>query len=315
MSNRGMVKLIHADNFFPSGDAEVYCRVAKSLKFQPTAYGLEVPDFNMILKGVEPILSRVLGERIQVEPKSSGVFRRPLNNIIHFEKFSSPDEWCFIVALERTVVNLWHHISDPQLGDMSKSNSSNVFEGCEFNYFNPFEWKIHTNIVLEPNQGIFIRPWVFHSLEDGMVQYYRLIADKKYRVLVMGLPESSRRLVSLALTEKIQNSKLLISSEQRVIHKDVDFTAAGQDRHCYRMLDLARTVQEECAVIDMVCPTDDMRSILNPDFIVYVADCTETKFTELSTLFVEPNNYDYLIKEFNNEAVDDIVRMIKSKRS
>jgi len=314
MSNRGMVKLIHADNFFPKGDAEVYCRAANSLRFQPTPYGLEIPNFNMILKGVEPILSRVLGERIQVEPESSGVFRRPLNNIIHFEKFSSADEWCFIVALEKTVVNLWHHISNSELGDMSTANSSNVFEGCEFNYLNPFEWKIHTNIALEPNQGIFIRPWVFHSLEDGMVQYYRLIADKKYRILVMGLPESSRRLVSRALAEKIPTSKLLISSEQRTIHKDIDFSAAGQDRHCYRMLDLAREVKEECAIIDMVCPTEDMRGILNPDLIVYVADCAETKFPDLSELFVEPNNYDYLVKEFNNEMIDDIIRMIKTKR-
>lgn len=315
MSNRGMVKLIHADNFFPKGDAEVYCRVAKSLKFQPTAYGLEIPHFNMILKGIEPVLSKVLGERVQVEPNSSGVFRRPLNNIIHFEKFDSPDEWCFIVALEKTTVNLWHHISNPDLGDMSNANSSNVFEGYEFNFLNPFEWKIHTNIVLEPNQGIFIRPWVFHSLEDGIVQYYRLIADKKHRILVMGLPESGRRQVSLALSQKLENSKLLISMQERIREKDVDFTAAGQDRHSYRMLDLARKVAEECALIDMVCPTDDMRSIINPDLLIYVADQTETQYEELKQLFVAPNNYDYLVTKINDEVIDDIIRLVRTKRS
>lgn len=315
MSNRGMVKLIHADNFFPKGDSEVYCRVAKSLKFQPSPYGLEIPNFNMILKGIEPVLSKVLGERVQVEPSSSGVFRRPLNNIIHFEKFDTADEWCFIVALERTTVNLWHHISDPDLGDMSTANSSNVFEGHSFNFLNPFEWKIHTNIVLEPNQGIFIRPWVFHSLEDGVVQYYRLLGDRKHRILVMGLPESQRRQLSLELSKKLANNKLIISMQERIREKDVDFSADGQDRHSYRMLDLARKVSEEHAILDMVCPTEDMRSIINPDILIYVADQITTKHEELQQLFTAPTNYDYLVRSINDEVINDIVRLIKAKRS
>jgi len=41
-----------------------------------------------------------------------------------------------------------------------------------------FEWDIYTNILLEPNQGVIFRPWLFHSIENGLVQYYRLVNKK-----------------------------------------------------------------------------------------------------------------------------------------
>jgi len=43
---------------------------------------------------------------------------------------------------------------------------------------NLFEWDVCVNIRLEQNQGVIFRPWLFHSVEDGIVQYYRLIGKK-----------------------------------------------------------------------------------------------------------------------------------------
>jgi len=40
------------------------------------------------------------------------------------------------------------------------------------------EWDVCVNIRLEANQGVIFRPWLFHSIEDGLVQYYRLLGKK-----------------------------------------------------------------------------------------------------------------------------------------
>lgn len=171
----GIVKLIHADNFFPQDDANRLFLITKNLQFVEKQYGLEVDNFNLVFPGLNPIFSKVIGEEVTVDENRSGVFRRPMNCIIHFEEFDDLSEWCFIVALEPTTFNLYNHLED---GPLSKVNARSALDGYRFNYRNMMEWDVCVNIRLEQNQGVIFRPWLFHSIEDGLVQYYRLIGKK-----------------------------------------------------------------------------------------------------------------------------------------
>lgn len=173
--NRTSIKLIHADGFFPKGEADALCSVVTDLQYVKGEYGLELPNFNLILPDIHLVFSKILGEDVIIDRKRSGTIRRPYNGMIHFESFDSPNEWCFILALEKTTLNIFKHIEDIRLGSIDKTNSRNVLEGYQFNYNNLFEWDITSNILLECNQGVFIRPWVFHSLSDTLVQYYRVL--------------------------------------------------------------------------------------------------------------------------------------------
>lgn len=175
-----MVKLLLADNFYPEDDAIKLYHVIDNLQFVPKEYGLEVNDFNLIFPGLEPIFSRVIGEEIFIDEERSGLFRKPLHHQVHFESFDSLDEWCFIIALQPTTFNLWHHLEKPihQTDGMPKVDARSALDGYKFNYRNMFEWNIDVNILLEPNQGVIFRPWMFHSLEHGIVQYFRLINKK-----------------------------------------------------------------------------------------------------------------------------------------
>jgi hypothetical protein len=304
-SNRPMVKMLHADGFFPAGDVERCVAAVRDVRFSEKEYGYELENFNMVLGGVEPILSRVLGERVIVEHKNSGIFRRPFNNIIHFENFDSLNEWCFIVALEKNTLNLFHH-KDKKGAIDAKS----ALEGWQFNYRNLFEWDLHTNVLLEPNQGVFIRPWVFHTLDSNLVQYYRLITDRHFRVLLMGKPGSSRKSVAQELSKHFKDSTVLHSKEQRIIHKDIDYTEGGRLRHTNRLLTMARNSgSDDIVIIDSVCPLEEQRNILNPDLIFWIDD-TKESFEE----FKEPLLYDSRYTVINNEAIEDMVRRIKSKR-
>lgn len=165
MIDRSMVTLIHADNFFSKKDiAELYSAVA-FLNYQPADYGLEVPRFNLITTGVEKLFSKAIGEPIVIDKEKSGVFRKPMFGI-HFEGFEQIDEWCFIIALEPTTFNVFQHTS----------GAENALQEYQFNYRDPFQWgDAIVNIELKANQGLFFRPWMFHSLDKGVIQYYRLL--------------------------------------------------------------------------------------------------------------------------------------------
>ena len=314
--SRRMVKLIHADGFFPNNDAENLKNLAQGLQFVPKPYGYEIENFNLIFPDSEIILHKVLGERVIVDPKRSGVIRKPNNNAIHFENFESTEEWCFIVALEPTEVNFWHHI-DPKegLGDFSKADGYHALQEIKYNYSNLFEWKIHTNILLEQNQCLFFRPWVFHSLYSGMIQYYRLLADTKYRILVMGMPGSKRKSIAQKLSERIgADATLLRSYDLRHTHKDIDFSEDGRLRHCYRMLNLARESTTPVTVIDMACPLIKMRQILNPDIVVWVSNNTLDKNKDLDQTYVLPQMFDIECSDDSDQTIDEIIKRILSKR-
>lgn len=167
--SRGMVKLIQADNFFQPGGAQELYSIVSNLQFVEKEYGKEIDNFNLIQPGLEPLFSRAIGEPVVIDEDNSGVFRF-CNSTIHFESFDHPDEWCFAIALEDHIMfNTYHH----------NSGAETVFDGYKFHYRNLFEWKYISNFELKANQGIFYRPWIFHSFGAGLIQYYKLLPLNK----------------------------------------------------------------------------------------------------------------------------------------
>jgi hypothetical protein len=314
--SRSMVKFMHVDGFYDNSSIDFYINAVSGLPFAQKEYGEEIENFRTIIPGMEPLFSKVIGERVKIDNERSGVFRKPMRNIIHFENFDSTEEWCFIAALEKNEFNIYHHISEHDKGEFSKVDSPNVLHGYNFNYRNLFEWKIHTNVILQPNDGVFIRPWMFHSLDDGLVQYFRLIADKMFRILVMGKDATTRRVVSKKLAEIIPNSELLISSDLRIKEMDVDYSYDGQMRHTFRVLEYARNSKYETVIIDMTCPLEEMRETLCSDIIIWVDDINNINMEERQSPFIRPKLYDIKVNKVDgNDAIyEEIVEKIKSKR-
>lgn len=170
--SRSMLKLIHADKFFKDEEVAALKNAATSLNYVEKEYGHEVENFNLIPPNANELFTYALGEPSIVDENRSGIFRRPINCVIHFEGFENIDEWCFVIALERTTFNIYKHLS----------GAESALDGYKFNYRNLFEWDYQVNIQLQPNQGVFFRPWLFHSIEDGIVQYYRILPESKKKV-------------------------------------------------------------------------------------------------------------------------------------
>ena len=164
------VTLIHADDFYNVNEIDALHSTISSLPFIRKEYGEEIENFNLIQPGLQDIFSFIIGEQVTIDEKHSGVFRRPMRCQIHFESFNNPNEWCFMIALERTTFNVYKHLS----------GAKNALYGTNFNYKNLFEWDYTTNILLEKNQGLFYRPWLFHSIEDGLIHYFKLNSGNAY---------------------------------------------------------------------------------------------------------------------------------------
>lgn len=167
---RNMVKVILADKFFPGDDADRLYWVATSLQFQETEYGKEIPNFNLVQQGLQEPINVALGNEYEIDEDRSGVFRYAMGGI-HFEGFDSVDEWCFVVMLDpvETTFAFYSHMSGAQYAT----------DAYQFNYRNLFEWKLDGSLILKQNQGVFFRPWLFHSIEHGIFQYYRLVRKQK----------------------------------------------------------------------------------------------------------------------------------------
>lgn len=305
MNNRSMVDFIKADGFYSPQEATRIKEITSTMNFQPTKYGLELPNFNMIPFGIEPLLSSVVGERVMVDHARSGKVRKPLKNLIYFEDFNSLNEWCFIVALEKTTLNFYHHISDPTMGEYSPVDARTALDGTKFNYSNLFEWYYHTNILMNASSGIFIRPWVFHNFDDSLVQYFRLISDRKFRILVIGKDKSRRDTVCKHLEDNLDNSGIVDSAEERQIAKDIDHSDDGDSRHAYRLLQIARGKQKlDSVIINFSARKEDYRRIISPDILIWVD--SEEHLDE------EPKSYD--IKITDTSSLEEMIRIVKSKR-
>lgn len=159
-----MKKLILADNLYSEQEATNLFHTLWELPFVESEYGKEINNFSMIPEDIDTIFSSMLGNNVTVNRDISGVFRQPMNCKIHFESFENVDEWCFVVALQPTTFNVYYHLS----------GSTNALEGYHFNYTKLMDWDYNVNLLLAPGQGVFFRPWLFHSMEHGIVQYFKM---------------------------------------------------------------------------------------------------------------------------------------------
>ena len=151
------------DFYLPGEMATVKNVILPLMGWEKVRYGEKAQNFNLIPPNADETFTQILGIAVTVDQDNSGSFYKPEFEI-HFEPYSSPREWIFAVCVEDTFLNIFHH----------KTGAKSALQGCDFDYINFSEWDIATSHKFETGQGIFFRPWMFHSFIGGMLQFYRL---------------------------------------------------------------------------------------------------------------------------------------------
>ena len=83
------------------------------------------------------------------------------------------------------------------------------------------------------------------------------------------------------------NAKWLNADEVRKRLNDWDFSIEGRKRQAKRMRDYAEIYIKEghYVVADFVCPTEELRKIFEPDFLIWVDTINEGRFEDTNQLF------------------------------
>lgn len=158
-----LVKIISVDDFITRKDAyNIYTQVS-CLKYIESEFGKEIPNFNLIPSDIEKRFKNVLNTDFMVDKEKSGTFRHPAP-FIHFESFDNLNEWIFVVALDRTMLNIYENLN----------GSKNALENHKLNYRNFLDWDLIVSYDFKPGQGVLFRPWLFHSFSGGLIQTFRL---------------------------------------------------------------------------------------------------------------------------------------------
>lgn len=158
-----MKNLILCSNLY--NDAESLSGLISTMEYEDNLYGSEIKNFNFIPQGLDQQFAMYLDHPVEVQP-NTGVFRKP-NSMVHFEPFYQHCLWVAIVALEDTTLTLWEQeniktVFDVPQGEMDRFITSD-------------KWTETNKLNIRKNQFVLIRPWLWHSLEEGkLVQVFLL---------------------------------------------------------------------------------------------------------------------------------------------
>lgn len=280
-----ILNFIHTSNFYSTDQANGLADIARSLQYSPCEFGVMTENFNYIQPDSEKIFSEVLNTKVTISD-SSGIFYKP-NNGIHFDSFSDFSRWKFVVAVEPSIFTMFYH----------NSGAKSALERYDFNYNNLFDWEYQTQILMEPGQGLFYRPWMFHSLASGsIVQMFDIITSSKSvskTILVMGSEKSGKTTLAKQLASKT-NSTYLNSDDVNEIYKDTDTSIEGENAQAIRLQRLGVLADTEFTIIDFKCERQSSRDYLAPDFVIWM-DTVENK----SSIFEEPTKAGLVITSFD----------------
>jgi hypothetical protein len=152
------------------GDIESLSNLISTMEYEDNVYGSEIKDFNFIPQGIDEQFKNFLSESVEVQP-NTGVFRKP-NTMIHFEPFYQHCLWVGIVALEDTTLTLWEQENVKTIFDVPQEEmESFLLNNCN----DPSKWSESNKLNIKKNDFVFIRPWLWHSLEENkLVQVFLL---------------------------------------------------------------------------------------------------------------------------------------------
>ena len=138
------------------------------------------------------------------------------------------------------------------------------------------------------------------------------------KILIMGLPGVGKTTLALKLA-KLLKSKLLNADEIRKEANDWDFSAEGRNRQALRMADFANKYKSEGHIViaDFICPTPKARKLFAPDILIWVDTIKKGRFEDTNKMFIEPEKFDFRVKEKNSEfwsiKIAEYIRHISNK--
>ncbi len=134
------------------------------------------------------------------------------------------------------------------------------------------------------------------------------------KILIMGLPGSGKTTLAKSLKQKLDHCIHLNADEIRKEYNDWDFSIEGRLRQANRMSSLAdeHLKKVKYVICDFVCPTNNARDLLKPDYIIFMNTINRSIYEDTNKVFEIPK-FDFEVKNKNAEMYSFLIKqdMIK----
>lgn len=141
-------------------------------------------------------------------------------------------------------------------------------------------------------------------------------------ILIMGLPGSGKTTLASKLYQSLSEKNISVSwynaDQVREKYNDWDFSETGRLRQASRMRTLAEQSTTEFVILDLVAPLQEMRTTIDPDFLVWVDTISQGRFKDTNAVFVAPDVFDIRVLEkdcdkWNSIILDEILNIHNKK--
>jgi adenylylsulfate kinase len=133
-------------------------------------------------------------------------------------------------------------------------------------------------------------------------------------ILIMGLPGSGKTTFAEKLKNAFEERGVIPSwfnaDKIREAFDDWDFSEEGRLRQAKRMRRLVDDSQYPYCIVDMVAPTRKTRTLLKPDYLIFMNTIGEGRFEDTNKLFDAPgaNEINLMIPKW--EVTDQVAQDI-----
>lgn len=123
------------------------------------------------------------------------------------------------------------------------------------------------------------------------------------RILIMGLPGTGKTTFAEELQRQLKKKGKTCAwfnaDNVRKLYVDWDFSPEGRIRQSERMRKLAYGMMTDYVICDFVAPTEEVRNIFSPDYIIWMNTEEKSEYEDTNAIFEEPLYSDFMITEKN----------------
>lgn len=144
--------------------------IVSKLDYKKETFGTQIKDFCLVPQGIETGFSQILNTNICLG-KNSGCFRKPYD-FVHFENFEPKSFFLAVIALDKTKFCTYRHKEKnySQVIEVKEKIEDFITQNCN----NKDAWDITCQVNMSPGDMVLVKPWIWHSLEGGIVNMFYL---------------------------------------------------------------------------------------------------------------------------------------------
>jgi GTPase SAR1 family protein len=107
-------------------------------------------------------------------------------------------------------------------------------------------------------------------------------------ILLFGLPGSGKTTLAKDIAHYRRDITTFNADAVRKAANDWDFSMAGRTRQADRMKALGEQCSTPIALLDFVCPTPELRHIVNPDIMLWMNTIDVSRYEDTNKAWVPP---------------------------